>query len=431
MRLHPTVPFIDGETPASFASRLALMNGVTLDSFCRDFQLGKTGLIRGVTESLELLSELANVDPAILAQAGWRAERPFAHFRGHEFNARDRDAEGSRACIQCLVDDQAADSRGACICFRGEWRILGLRTCAIHGMPIVPLPKVDQLLKWDFAARVVAQKDALIVPSLRRAPSGLETYVRSRVHGVPHEPNWLDTFPVRAVISACGALGSSAEFGEHNRKLLTDDQWWEASRRGFDIARGGPEAILAFLKDCRIPTHGALYQWLCVRRRSDPAYDPFREIMRRHFADTVAFNPKTTMFGKPLPEREFHSVVSAAQVCRVSQRIIRRLVLDRLPEPEKEMGKTDGELTFKAADFADDFRRLASALRVRELHAYAGCKPRTTQTLINKGFIKPILAPTDGHRGILRFAREDVDAFVVRLSAQAETVDVAPRARFP
>lgn len=41
MRLFPTTPFIPAETPASFASRLAIVNSVMLSSFCRDFQLGQ------------------------------------------------------------------------------------------------------------------------------------------------------------------------------------------------------------------------------------------------------------------------------------------------------------------------------------------------------------------------------------------------------
>ncbi|QEL22512.1 hypothetical protein FQV39_08015 [Bosea sp. F3-2] len=294
------------------------------------------------------------------------------------------------------------------------------------------MPKADRLLKWDFAARVLAQRNALIVPSPRRAPSGFETYVRSRVHGVSQEPNWLDAFPVRAAIASCNAIGATAAFGgKHNRNLLTDDQWWEASGKGFEIASAGPDAIAAFLRDHQVPTYGSLHLWLCSVKASDPIYDPFREILTRHFVDTVAFNPNARMFGKPLPAREIHSVVSAAQEFGIFRKFIRRIVLARLPEAEMEQDKTDGELTFKAADFGDEFRRLASALLVRDLPPYAGCKPRTAQTLVRKGFIKPILAPNGDRPGILRFAREDVDAFLGRLSARAEIVPEAPEGALP
>jgi len=237
---------------------------------------------------------------------------------------------------------------------------------------------------------------------------------------------------VPAVTAICGAIGASALFGgNHNRKQLQDDQWWEACRTGFEITSAGPEAIAAFLKEYRVPGRGSLHLWLCSVKARDPAYDPFREILRRHFADSVAFNPNAKMFGKLLPERKLHSVVSAAHEFGVFRKFVRRIVLDRLPEPEKETGKTDGALTFNAADFAHDFRRLASALLVRDLPAYAGCKPRTAQTLIQKGFIKPMLAPSDNHPGILRFAREDVDAFIRQLSVRAKAVQVAPEGSVP
>lgn len=137
------------------------------------------------------------------------------------------------------------------------------------------------------------------------------------------------------------------------------------------------------------------------------------------------------MFGKPLPAREIHSVVTAAEEFGIFPKFIRRIVLARLPEAEVEQEKADGELTFKAADFADEFRRLASALLVRDLPNYAGCKPMTAQTLVRKGFIKPILAPNGDRLGILRFAREDVDAFLGRLSACAEIVQEAPQGALP
>lgn len=432
MRLFPTTPFIPAETPASFASRLAIVNSVMLSSFCRDFQLGQVELTRGTTQSLERLSELTGVDPGMLMQATWRAEHPFAYFRGHAFGTKDRDAEGSRACIQCLLDDHAADPSGACICFRGEWRISCLHICEVHNAPIVTLPKTARQLRWDFVARVLAQRNGLIVPSLRRAPSGLETYVRSRVNGVSQEPNWLDALPVRAAVASCNAIGATAVFGgEHNRDLLTDAHWWEAGGKGFEIISGGADAIAAFLRDHQVPTHGSLHLWLCSAKASETVYDPFRDILTHHFVDTVAFHRNARMFGEPLPAREIHSVVTAAEEFGIFPKFIRRIVLARLPEAEVEQEKADGELTFKAADFADEFRRLASALLVRDLPNYAGCKPMTAQTLVRKGFITPILAPNGDRLGILRFAREDVDGSWDDCLLAPRSCKKHLRARFP
>ena len=216
MRLRPTVPFIDDETPASFAARLALVNGVNLNIFCEDFQLGLIGLLRGKDESLRRLSELSGVDLVTLTQAAWRTEHPFAHYRGQTFGIFEHEVEGSRACVQCLLDDHAVSSDGACICFRGEWRVRALRTCATHNTPIVDLPPTRnrQLLR-NFTARVLNQWEGLPTPTAR-VPSEMETYIRARLRGLPHAPTWLDTLPVRAVIASCETIGASALFGDQN-----------------------------------------------------------------------------------------------------------------------------------------------------------------------------------------------------------------------
>ncbi|MGO4738028.1 TniQ family protein [Bosea sp. 2KB_26] len=447
MRLYPVTPFIDGETPASYASRLAILNGVTAEIFCKDFRIGLDGLLRGEPDNVCRLAELAGEEANKLIASAWRTEAEFSYFRGHTFGVNYLRREGGRACLRCLQDDRVAPDLppGAGIRYRGHWRLTNLRTCHLHKTPIVTLPPPDETgLRRDFARRVAIQFDDLDFSTPHRVPSRLETYILSRLYNQPHAPCWLDTLPLYAAANSCEAIGATSVFGiRHNRKKLNDDEWWLAGSRGYEIASGGAVAIDAFLTELRLGASdrchrpgpyswfGALYKWLLGEKGADPVYDPLRSIMTLNLVETAAFSSNITVFGKPLPDRKVHSVRSAAQETGIHPRFIRR-VLDATGIAGGSIEeKSDTEVTFDVTASADAFRRLASALHIREVGPYAGCSLRISRMLVREGFIPPILHSSGRANGISRYAREDVDSFLTRLSVGSEVLDEAPLGAHP
>lgn len=426
MRLHPTVPFIDGETPVSFVGRLAHLNGVAINAFCSDFELALAQLIRGNDENLARLADLAQADLETLMEAAWIAEGSHQYYRDEIFHFGEHRSESSRACIQCLLDDHAASPDGACICFRGEWRVSALRTCDVHKAALVDLPRTDsrRMLK-GFPAVVLDQLNNLTTPALQRAPSGLENYIRARLRGRPHAPTFLDTSPISVVVSSCEAIGASALLGDApNRRAANDDERWAAGERGFHITSAGEDSIAAFLKDSQIGLDGALCRWFTGYKAKSADYDPFREIFTRHVEENVAYRTDTKLFGRPLASPKVTTVRWAIEDLQIPSGYIRRAVLSRLPETERT--KTNCELRFRMEDFADEWLRISSALERRELTSHMGCSRKILNSLIRQGYIKPILAPASDCPGIPLFARKEVDAFLKKLFARAQPAEEAP-----
>jgi hypothetical protein len=69
---------------------------------------------------------------------------------------------------------------------------------------------------------------------------------------------------------------------------------------------------------------GRLYEWL-AHESDDAAYEPLRDIIRRHVIETMPLGPGDDVFGREVTVRRLHSVRSASLEMDVHPKRLRKL----------------------------------------------------------------------------------------------------------
>src|SRR5690606_34556246 len=113
------------------------------------------------------------------------------------------------------------------------------------------------------------------------------------------QDNWLNKSPLYAAAEFCEALGVSAL---HHPKVkvetLSESDWATAADEGYRIASAGEASLrelLGRLNDAQAATRGVWgprdtygYAYgLLQRTRDDPAYETFRDVVRRFAMETM------------------------------------------------------------------------------------------------------------------------------------------------
>ncbi len=328
MRLHPTAPHMPGETPASYASRLARLNGISSTvTFCGDFEIDLAGLFAGMAGPVGTLAEVAGVPVEILERDAWRQDDGPATFAPHRLRGQmmtrgGMRREGRRICAACMRDDVASSRlpRGAAAFYRAVWRVSHLRTCPIHRQALTELPPGNNTsAQCDLAGFLdpyLDRLDALADAQIRRDPSSLESYLLDRLEGRTGAAPWLDALPFYAAAKATEMMGAASMFeGRRQINQMGEADWHLAGQIGFEIVREGEEGLQRFLTELRTSRvkqtrgsktasgyFGALYAWLAYHS-PDCAFDPLRDAIRRNVVENTSVAPGTALFDRPLVPR--------------------------------------------------------------------------------------------------------------------------------
>lgn len=131
-RLRHTVQLGVGETPASFASRLATLNGLSAREFCLDMGTTFQKVVDGVPEALAAVAYLGSADAGALTDNAFvkTADRRFLH-RGQELTRDNLRRATVVVCPNCLAEDIASAGRlvpPVAACQRARWQISALKT---------------------------------------------------------------------------------------------------------------------------------------------------------------------------------------------------------------------------------------------------------------------------------------------------------------
>lgn len=446
--LHPTLPHMPGETPASFASRLARLNGIpSAQGFCSDFGIDFQGLLDGKPTAVSRLADLVGMDTDQLAADAWIRDGEVHRRRGQVLTGTGIRREGRRVCVACLVDDSRLSGRtpGEACWYRGEWRMAHLRACPVHGEALTDLPiAADEPRESDFARRIDQHLERAVAgPRASLDPSPLEAYLLARLWARPTTVSWLDAMPFYAAAKATELLGVCDLHGcRRNLDGLSEDDLHRAGGRGFEIVSGGPPAIDAALTRLRVGNEpsdrrgnsplscfGRLYQWLAYFNR-DPAFDPLRDAIAANLIEHVPLSPGDDLFGKPVTVRRVHSIRTAVLDTGLHRNRLRKALAAAGHIAADHAQRSDHEIVFDAASTREFLRRLCASLTFPELLDHLAATRSQARLLVDRGFIAPVIEDEDERVGRLRFSRDDVDAFLRRLSVNAQAVDEAPHGAF-
>lgn len=447
MRLEPSLPFMPGETPASYVSRLARINGLpTGRDLCRDLGIRYRGLVEGEAAAVARICELTGspVEQVLREARIPEVSRSLYRLRGQSVIVPSFVAAGIRICPACVAEDirSAPGSVPGHVAPYGRttWSVAHLRTCPIHDLAMIDLPGAPLTTQQDFASVVgpwVTGGGAAAAQAQERRASGFERYLLDRLEGRP-TCNWFDQLPFYAAARTCEMLGSVLAFGPTRKpKLLGPDDWARSGREGFQVIAEGPVAIADALTGLvasyggnrATPAgpqawFGTVYQWL-EYQTPDPAYDPLRDLLVRCVADNAPFNPNERMFGKLIPYRKVHSIRSAANEANCECPRLRK-ALDKAGylKPGHDL-LPDHEVTFDATEAAGFLRMIASAMTLLKAASHLGIDWRQAKQLVDAGHL-PTLAPGVTGTSVPCVAREDLEALVNSLRARAETVPSMP-----
>jgi hypothetical protein len=425
--LRHTVPLGVGETPASFASRTAALNGLPAREFCLDFRTTFQKVVDGDPVAIAVVAAKGGVPAASLAEHAFiRGEKHRYVHRGEELIRGGLRRQAIAVCPHCLAEDIAtSQSRPSLAPFgRAIWQIAAIKTCAVHGIALsIAVRDRTPSKLHDFAhhvAGVVPDLDRLVAVAVERPVSGLEAYVTGRLNA-DAGPQLLDQLPLYVAIGACELFGAVATLGRTpDLKRLTDEQWHAAGGAGFEIFASGEAGVADFLEGLRksypysgAATEGAqaifgrIYQAL-EYGPEDPGYDGVRDLVGDFIRTRFPVGPGDVVFGKPVERRILHSVRTLSAETGLHPKRLRKLlrVAGRLPADAD--GLADGNCLFDAERGSQDAREAAPAtLSVRKAGEYLNAPRVQRDMLYRTGLIVPPRSFRHRMRSLSRTPRQD------------------------
>jgi hypothetical protein len=238
--------------------------------------------------------------------------------------------------------------------------------------------------------------------------------------------------PFYAAVRLCETVGAVIVKGIGTGfRGLTDDEWWQAGKEGFDLLADGPHGIRDLLGQFAASFWdrkgsargkawlGRLHEWLNNEVAQDASYEPVRTIIRDHLIETLPLGPGDEILGQPVTERRLWSVHSAAREIGAHPKRLRTLLAESGFIPgNKDL--TDDRATFPADQKAEAFlARVRGAMPVLKARTYINAPRVQFAILFDAGVIQPFIRGGTETLKDHAFAKADLDDFLARLLIDA------------
>jgi hypothetical protein len=452
--LRLTVPYMPGETPAGFCSRLALRNACdNVRQFCRLLGLRFQSIVDGSADAIQTLADISGADVELLTVSAARklGDGRFS-LNGQIIMKPMLRRSSVRVCPYCLQEDlnTRPDLGRTASWQRQEWLLSAFRRCAIHGTSFITSTK--QLLPQhvhDFHLAVLSRLESL--PDWKAAATPLPTSrfendLRNRLFGISRDAaGWLGHLPFYATAKLCEAVGLLALHGPKVRRdSQSEADMHIACDEGHAILDAGRPSIDTFFDDMIKAAwarsediglkalFGELYNWLAYGEL-DPVYDSFREIMRERLLRTLPFEPGDEVMGRPVASRRLWSVHAAAKATGAHQKRLRKLLAAGGLIPADTADLSNDRIVFQANTAAAEFlSKVADAMPQRIVGQYIGAPRGQMMMLMEEGFLTPFIV--GGRSGSIKdhaFAKADTDEFLRKLLLDAVGGDLDGFADIP
>lgn len=441
------------EPAIGYAARLAALNGVDFVTLMRDAGISAhevhSGRASGVRD-VALLGGLDGTETEALARHTPYRSTKYTHARvGEETLGWGTILSRSyRFCPHCIAQDLAGAPKDVPMVARPwlrlEWMIEHVRTCRIHAVylaettPVAAMKGVFIDFSKAMASEVLPNLDHLRSVTEPAKPNAFEDWVQRRMDGAKDPSNWLDGMPLHAALATCEGLGVEVhEGGSGKVSELGTEEWAAASLEGYRIARDGEVAIERFLDGLVVRNQAAGYvgmksaygQVLIILERTldDPAFQRFRDVVRRHIIENVPLAAGIQVLGEVLEERRLHTMSSAAAASGTTRQTLRAIfarsgIAPALAEPNHP------RLTVRVDEFEVRLREFAAGLKIADASAAAGIPQKHLLELVARGLVPALFGSREVSRARHRITRADLDAFMDRLFAGAVPVQ-APTSR--
>lgn len=433
MRLHPTftLPVLPDETPVSYASRVASRLNRSLRSLLGQLAIPFQGLVDGEDACVLAMARATGQDVRAFAHSTVKRIDSTTYSVGSERLRRDAvNRSGVSVCRECIVEDlngpMGPDGRYG----RSYWQMASYRCCHIHNSVLVGAAGSASVQRdHDFAWHLdqclpglLASRSATVGPEATQ----LSGYIVQRIHGTA--PNsWLATVPLDAAVRTMEMVGITMRAGvQASWKTVEAIEWLRAGSEAYHRLRDGPERLVEFLSDLRAsaaPTefglrkiYGSFYDYL--DRHAGEGFHVIRDIMREHILATTAVGVGEVILGKPVAQRQLHSVRSASVEFGLHPKTLRNNltdlgIIERIPSSQLPHDRA----LFDAVAHAPLLQRLTEAMPRAEAQRYLGLS-RSLAFLVGPPYVEPLDHGAFGQLENL-FTRSDLERFAAVVTAEA------------
>ena len=432
--LYPTLPLGDDETPTSFLSRLArLHRSGTARMLAYDLGLNAQAIIDGDPIMLDRLAALSSASAKALNHNGISVENAHWRIRGQLMLKSSMQRTSVRLCPACIGDHlrEGSEPYG-----RVEWQIVSIRTCAKHDLAIleaIDAPYAQYTHDFAYLVGANAEKLAgLAITATKRPISGFEQYLIDRLEGLTCACPWLDSLEFAAAARICEIIGAVALRGRTPKLAkMNDDDWQAAAESGFAIAKGGADAVRAWLSELQATypysrsgnegpqaIYGAFYKFLQFHAKS-VVFDPIRDLVRDQIVETMPIGVGEEVFGVTVTRRRLHSVFTAAQETGLHPKRLAKILIGVGVVDPALAGAVPAHQVFAAEMLAIVAAQENDSISQQQAETYLNAGRVHTRLLVDQGFIKALPAAKGA---ATRYSKTELDAFIARLLRDAAPV---------
>lgn len=436
--LRNPLALIEGETPASFVSRLAAHNlAASAAEFCSDFLMDFDKIARGNADQLAKLAWFTSCDLENLRTHAPRILNQNLHLGNACVPKRLTTAGRLRVCPECLAGDIAAAPelrRDVAAAQRALWLIGPVRSCMVHDRALVEVAPRGKR-RHDFAMRLddcLDDLDAWFDRSPVRVPSPFERYIVQRIQTDDCGLELLDPLSIGEAYSVCLWFGTFALKGPAGKIVgASDEELHDAAIAGFETLKLGSEGLGDFvsdaaatalrMRDARSTPHhvlGLLYLNLREDRTTTPQYADIRTIVARSLSKHIPPNADQTPFlGVEVADSAPVTLHSLRKSTGLAINTLKRL-LSAVTKDNPDQAVQEWRWRAVSQSEANAlFGTLRSLVDSAELGNRLGLARETLVDLAGAGHLVPIegkFAP----KLLAYYRAEDVTKFEARLLAQ-------------
>lgn len=354
-------------------------------------------------------------------------------FRGEVFVSRALRNPTVRGCPVCLREDAVAHSGDAAqaMAIRGDWQLREVTLCLRHHHLLVPLWHADNRYeRFDFA-----QHFRRIEPELQSgkfdlplsAPTEYDLWLDQRLETGKDE-TWLADHGLYPSTTFCRLLGMEIlrlHDAPRQNEMLTLRSAQEA---GFAVARQGGGAISATFmalaeasggkREEPKAVFGNLFSKLQQDYRNDPAFEPFRRLLRACILNAWPVAAGEAVLGEVQTERRLHSLYSAARDFGVGVEFLEPFLIEAGALSPHDT-RFANRRVFSAADHAELLAEVPTLVSIRTLKREIGA----SRTELDRLIAEDILVPRVKNENVrLRWSLVKAKNLLSSLQAHASSV---------
>ncbi|WP_375260832.1 TniQ family protein [Palleronia sp.] len=428
-----SVDLRERETATSYTARLASRNGVSAADLCQDFDVTFSQVVNGNPEALAVIADLGGVSASDLAAWSpiYRGNRRH-DFRGHIFHSKTIRRPEFHGCPLCLREDAEESDLPPeqAMAMQGHWLIPHVGVCLIHEHPLVPLYR-ESHPSWRYDS---ARQLTPIIPAIlgkqfdrnRDLTSSFDDWIDERlVEGRGND--YLSKNPLHAASNFCRLLGIALLRLEGlTLSHIAAESSHGLYAAGFEVACEGEEAIQKALnrlerlvespQDGPKKVYPALYDRLAHDYERDPDYAAFRQLLRKHMAETWPLGPGDELLGEPVVERYLHSVATASKATGLDPRRLRKLLIAEGLLASDSTARPDPWEIFDAKSAAPVLASMEAMVPATIFQELIGASRSQFDNLVADGVLFPA---SDAHNTNAVWGPRDGEAFLARLMAGA------------